>query len=717
MTKYAVKRLAVVCVFGVAMSSAVSIARADDVADAAAVAAQRLAEANRKKTETFLAWMLEQKSLKGSQSSIRALFDLVFTEDQAQAVVDVAKRAEPGAHRNLLWHAVAYTKSRAGETFLNGKLNNGTPDERKLAADCLAALTLRKMGVQCDLDSAGWVVRTFYPGRETPYSADDLKHLRQFPRLKGLSVGNVTDGGFDVLDGVETLEFVSLRIESPAIDRALASMRASKKLNVLNLHGPVTDAGLAHLAGLAELGCLRVNHSKVTDAGMVHLKDLKKLAILELEDTQVTDAGLVHLEGLTGVKHLNLAGTRITDDGLVHLRNMKQLWALHLGRTAVGDLGLEQFREFDALKGVNFLYIEQTNVTDAGLAHLTGMQSLKGLHANRNKLTDEALQHMAVHNNLAWINASRTAITENAARQFARGQSTSFYLTYGTTTRVHHAKGGPPKLDPELDEIFRVLERTNDRGRVAEKDLQHLADQGPNLIEPLLESVKKGQSGYQNAARVLVRMGPAAQPRLLAALRKDEHYMTRQTIAWAFREMGVKVMPLMIDLLGDQSPQVRHMASDNLYHLISQAGSELPDGLEAKVITALSDKHAKVRRNAAGMLSRFGNDSGKVVPALLKSLQTDKDLNVRIYCVASLGRIGSKLDKGHADQQRTLKALTESCLNDQSSYVRDVSVYYLGQLAKKDKSAVVPIVKATGDEDRNVRAKAKQVLDGLGVVY
>ena len=450
---------------------------------------------------------------------------------------------------------------------------------------------------------------------------------------------------------------------------------------------------------------------------MVHLKGLKKLAILELEDTRVTDLGMVHLVDLTGVKHLNLAGTRITDDALFHLRNMKQLWALHLGRTAIGDLGLEQFREFDALKGVNFLYIEQTNVTDAGLAHLTDMQSLKGLHANRNRLTDKALEHMADHNNLAWINASRTAITEGAARRFARGQSRSFYLTYGTTSRVHHAKGGPPKLDPELDVLFRVLERTDDRGRVAEQDLQRLADQGPNLIEPLLESVKKGQSGYQNAARVLVRMGPNARPRLLAALRKDEHYMTRQTVGWAFREMGVKAMPLMIELLGDESPQVRHMAADQLYHYTSQAGVELPDGLEAKLINALNDPHANVRRSAAGMLGRFGNDSGQVVPALLKTLQTDSDLNVRIYCVASLGRIGSALDKGEADQQRILKALTDSCLNDKSFYVRDVSVYYLGRLAKKDRSAVVPIVKATGDADRNVRAKAKQVLDRLGVAY
>ena len=245
MTPYAAMRWTVVCWLSVVLLGGASIARGDDVADAAAAAAQRLAAANRKKTETFLAWMLEQRSLKGSQSSIRALYDLVFEEDQAQAVVDVAKRAEPGAHRNLLWHAVAYTKSRAGETFLKDKLNNGTPDEQELAADCLAALALRKMGVQCDLDSAGWVNRTFFPGRDRPYSADDLKHLRRLPRLATLTLGNVTDDAFEVLDGITTLEFVSIAIDAPGIDRALASLRASKRLGVLNVRGPVTDAGLA----------------------------------------------------------------------------------------------------------------------------------------------------------------------------------------------------------------------------------------------------------------------------------------------------------------------------------------------------------------------------------------------------------------------------------------------------------------------------------------
>ena len=61
----------------------------------------------------------------------------------------------------------------------------------------------------------------------------------------------------------------------------------------------MTDAGLAHLAGLTGLQRLYLGNTRVTDAGLAHLKELTGLRHLDLEETGVTDAGLAHLEGLT----------------------------------------------------------------------------------------------------------------------------------------------------------------------------------------------------------------------------------------------------------------------------------------------------------------------------------------------------------------------------------------------------------------------------------
>ena len=51
----------------------------------------------------------------------------------------------------------------------------------------------------------------------------------------------------------------------------------------VNLRGTkVTDVGLAHLAGLNDLGHVALNGVAVTDAGLEHLKGLKKLTSLLL---------------------------------------------------------------------------------------------------------------------------------------------------------------------------------------------------------------------------------------------------------------------------------------------------------------------------------------------------------------------------------------------------------------------------------------------------
>ena len=46
--------------------------------------------------------------------------------------------------------------------------------------------------------------------------------------------------------------------------------------------------------------------TKVTDAGLVHLKGLAQLQSLDLMEHQVTDAGLEHLKGLTQLQSLDL---------------------------------------------------------------------------------------------------------------------------------------------------------------------------------------------------------------------------------------------------------------------------------------------------------------------------------------------------------------------------------------------------------------------------
>ncbi len=97
--------------------------------------------------------------------------------------------------------------------------------------------------------------------------------------------------------------------------------RLWRRVEKVRFSGPsVTDADLAHLAGLTNLEGLYLSGTQVTDAGLAHLAGLTNLQELDLGNTQVTDAGLAHLAGLTNLVELYLTNTQVTDAGVEALR-------------------------------------------------------------------------------------------------------------------------------------------------------------------------------------------------------------------------------------------------------------------------------------------------------------------------------------------------------------------------------------------------------------
>jgi hypothetical protein len=73
--------------------------------------------------------------------------------------------------------------------------------------------------------------------------------------------------------------------------------------------------------------------------------DLAQVSELNLEGTQVTDAGLAHLAGLTALERLWLIGTQVTDAGLAHLSRLTALEVLWLDDTQVTDAGVRKLKE------------------------------------------------------------------------------------------------------------------------------------------------------------------------------------------------------------------------------------------------------------------------------------------------------------------------------------------------------------------------------------
>jgi hypothetical protein len=188
------------------------------------------------------------------------------------------------------------------------------------------------------------------------------------PRAITLVGRHITDADLGPLAAFPDLESIELRFAEVA-GPGLEHLRGLSKLHALILDTtPVTDSGLACLAGLKGLVSLELAYcNRVTDAGVAQLKGLTRLRRLTLCDTQVTDAGLASLAGLTDLEELDLHSAPITDAGLAHLGRLARLRELNLGYTHLTDAGLEYLKALTSLTELN---LENTEVSHHGAQDL-----------------------------------------------------------------------------------------------------------------------------------------------------------------------------------------------------------------------------------------------------------------------------------------------------------------------------------------------------------
>lgn len=171
----------------------------------------------------------------------------------------------------------------------------------------------------------------------------------------------------------------------------------------------VTDAGLRHLAGLADIRHIGLGEEgpwdysrfpiprtgRITDAGLVHLRNLNKVQSLHIRGLPITDSGLEPLGGLTGLHNLTLSRTRVQGPGLAHLKSLPQLGYLVLDGSAITGEGL---RSLSALRMLGILSLNGIPLSDEGLASLKALPSLNNLEVRGCGLTDDQVKDLQASN-------------------------------------------------------------------------------------------------------------------------------------------------------------------------------------------------------------------------------------------------------------------------------------------------------------------------------
>jgi hypothetical protein len=112
---------------------------------------------------------------------------------------------------------------------------------------------------------------------------------------------------------------------------------------------------------------LRFAVEGVSDDHLQYIGSLPDVVSVLLKRVAVTDAGLAHLAGISTLEHLDVSETAITDEGLKSLARLPVLKTLNLFGTSVTDVGLVQLK---SIKTLRRLYVDQTRTSVGGIADL-----------------------------------------------------------------------------------------------------------------------------------------------------------------------------------------------------------------------------------------------------------------------------------------------------------------------------------------------------------
>lgn len=130
----------------------------------------------------------------------------------------------------------------------------------------------------------------------------------------------------------------------------------------------------------------------------------------------LSDRDLALLEAFDQLEDLGITDVPISDAGLAHLRNLTSMKRLSLGNSSSGgprmrvtDAGLAHLR---GMTGLRSLDLTGTDVSDAGLRHLRRMTDLEDLGLHGCKVTGSGLAQLGALTKLSELRLSATPLTD-----------------------------------------------------------------------------------------------------------------------------------------------------------------------------------------------------------------------------------------------------------------------------------------------------------------
>ncbi len=136
---------------------------------------------------------------------------------------------------------------------------------------------------------------------------------------------------------------------------------------------------------------------------------------IDFQQQRIEDKDLRLLRGLDGCERLYLADTSISDAGLAHIAHLTNLKRISLWKTRITNAGLKHLAAMSELEAID---LDHTKVDNNGLRHLGDIVSLRELSMS-DWMSDRGLRHLSKLNNLQKLNINRAAVSMRGLEQLS----------------------------------------------------------------------------------------------------------------------------------------------------------------------------------------------------------------------------------------------------------------------------------------------------------
>jgi hypothetical protein len=201
--------------------------------------------------------------------------------------------------------------------------------------------------------------------------------------------GQVKSDAAGVVTEVRFRDSSALAAEHYRAIGGLAKLRALVLYNRCSL----TDETLALLSPLEALEELQVDGAKITDDGMkamASLKSLRKCTFFHvLMKEKFTGAGVAHLAELPKLEMFGCGGSSFNDEGMAACAKLPHLRELRIWHTQATDAGVAKLSMMTSLKVIHLGPQFTPKITDAAVASLASIQSLETVSVMETRLSWE----------------------------------------------------------------------------------------------------------------------------------------------------------------------------------------------------------------------------------------------------------------------------------------------------------------------------------------